>query len=59
MPAVITEVLGPVVFVVETEEGLYWKRHADQLKDWLPLISLEHPDRVSEETQGSDAARLN
>ena len=58
VPAVITEVLGPVTYVVETAEGLHWKRHADQLKDWLPPVSLEDPDRVSEETRDSVAEDL-
>ena len=58
IPSIVTEVLGPVTYVVETEEGLHWKRHADQLKDWLPPVSLEDPNRVSEETQDSVAEDL-
>ena len=41
IPGTIIEVLGPVTFIVETEDGgQRWKRHIDQLKDWLaPTIS--------------------
>lgn len=35
----VMEVLGPVKYIIETEDGLQWKRHADQLKNWLPSIS--------------------
>ena len=39
IPATIVEVLGPVTYIVETESGQRWKRHADQLKDWLlPIV---------------------
>ena len=33
--------LGPVTYIVEIEDGRqHWKRHTDQLKDWLaPTIS--------------------
>ena len=34
----IVEVLGPVTYVVETEDGQRWKRRADQLKTWLPSL---------------------
>lgn len=36
VPSTILEVLGPVTYIVETDEGLRWKRHADQLKHWVP-----------------------
>ena len=39
VPSTIVEVLGPVTYVVETESGQRWKRHADQLKDWLPSVT--------------------
>ena len=32
----VVEVLGPVTYIIEVEDGSRWKRHADQLKDWLP-----------------------
>ena len=36
IPGNIVEVLGPVTYIVETlEGGQHWKRHIDQLKDWL------------------------
>ena len=37
IPGTVVEVLGPVTYLVEMEEvGQRWKRHIDQLKDWLP-----------------------
>ena len=39
VPCTIVEVLGPVTYLVETEDGKRWKRHADQLKTWLPSPS--------------------
>ena len=35
IPSTIAEVLGPVTYIVATDDGLRWKRHANQLKDWL------------------------
>ncbi len=32
IPGIIAEVLGPVTYVIETDEGQRWKRHADQIK---------------------------
>lgn len=32
-------VLGPITYIVETEEGICWKLHADQLKQWVSLCS--------------------
>ena len=43
---------------METEKGLHWKRHADQLKNWLPPGSLEDPDKVSGKTRESAAEDL-
>ena len=48
IPGTIVEVLGPVTYVVETETGQQWKRHADQLKDWLPRDSPSTFDMDSE-----------
>ena len=38
IPGTITEKLGPVTYMVATEEGQLWKRHADQLKSWIPPL---------------------
>ncbi len=35
IPGIIAEVLGPVTYVIETDEGQRWKRHADQIKNWI------------------------
>ena len=35
IPASVMEVIGPVTYLVETDRGQRWKRHADQIKDWL------------------------
>lgn len=35
VPATIVDVLGPVSYMVETEEGQRWKRHSDQMKGWI------------------------
>ena len=49
----IVEVFGPVTYIVETEDGSRWKRHADQLKDWLlscsPALSEDVPESLSNE----------
>ena len=42
IPATIIEVLGLVTYLVETEQGYKWKRHSDQIKNWL--ISAPCPD---------------
>ena len=39
VPCTIVEVLGPVTYLVDTDQGQRWKRHADQLKTWLPPLS--------------------
>ena len=36
-PAVVTKVLGPVTYLVETPEGHHWKRHADQMKSVITV----------------------
>ena len=50
MPATIVKVLGPVTYLVETDHCQKWKRHADQIKDWL----LPAP-RVAQETENSNS----
>ena len=42
----IIEVLGPVTYLVETDSGQKWKRHTDQIKDWLSPAP-----RVAQETE--------
>ena len=46
IPGTIIEVLGPVTYLVETDSGQKWKRHADQIKDWLSPAP-----RVAQETE--------
>ena len=49
----VLEVLGPVTYIVQTD-GSKWKRHADQLKDWLPFtytFSKVTPDSVPDEVE--------
>ena len=41
--------LRPGPYVVETEAGQRWKRHADQLKDWLPPVSSSASEGASED----------
>ena len=48
----VLEVLGPVI---ETEDGSKWKRHADQLKDWLPSPMTEAiPESLDDEVDAPD-----
>ena len=47
----IVEVLGPVTYLVETDRGQKWKRHADQIKDWLSPA----PDPSAEETDDNSS----
>ena len=49
VPSTIVEVLGPITYVVETEAGQRWKRHADQLKDWLPSVPATTSGSASED----------
>lgn len=49
VPSTILEVLGPVTYLVETEEGQRWKRHADQLKDWLSSAPHTASENSSED----------
>ena len=49
VPSTIVEVLRPVTYVVETEAGQRWKRHADQLKDWLHPVPTSASESASED----------
>ena len=54
IPATVIEVLGPVTYTVETEQGYKWKRHADQMKDWLnsvPHFTQAPSETVSDELE--------
>ena len=48
------EVLDPVTYIVETKDGSRWKRHADQLKDWLlscsPALSEVVPESLADQS---------
>ena len=56
IPAVVVEELGPVTFIVETDEGQRWKRHLDQIKSWItrtvhtspPETGVEDADDLAE-----------
>ena len=39
IPATVIELVGPVTYLVETDRGQRWKRHTDQIKDWLSPAS--------------------
>ena len=70
--AVISKVLGPVTYLVETVDGCKWKRHTDQIKSLQkPLIALDQtqteeffpdvtvtttPDPGSEQTSEEDSS---
>ena len=57
IPATVIEVLGPVTYTVETEQGYKWKRHADQMKNWLnsvPPFTQAPSETVSEELEMAD-----
>ena len=43
IPGTIVEVLGPVTYIVEVDGGQRWKRHIEQLKDWLAPIVGNRP----------------
>ena len=49
IPATVIEVLGPVTYLVETDHGQKWKRHTDQIKDWLSPVP-----QVTPETENSN-----
>ena len=40
IPGTITEVLGPVTYLVDKDEGHWWKRHGDQIKGPIPRVDL-------------------
>ena len=53
IPGTITEVLGPVTYLVDTDEGHRWKRHGDQIKGWIaptPRADLSARPDESEDT---------
>ena len=70
--AVISKVLGPVTYLVDTVDGYKWKRHTDQIKSLQKsLIALDQtqteeffpdvtvtttPDPGSEETSEEDSS---
>ena len=35
IPGTVVEGLGPVTDIVDTDAGLRWKRHTDQIKEWI------------------------
>ena len=53
IPSTIVKVLGPVTYIVETDDGLRWKGHANQLKDRLPS-SLTTPSSDPGSAQGAE-----
>ena len=54
------EVLGPVTYIVETDDGHRWKRHADQIKSWIESVSPGVPSSAeSAEVLPSVPAVLN
>ena len=44
IPGTVVEVLGPVTYMVKTDEGHLWKRHADQLKSWVEPLPVTDSD---------------
>ena len=61
IPSTIIEVLGPVTYIVETDDGLRWKRHANQLKDWLSsslTTPSSDPGSKEEQRMSSLSSRL-
>ena len=48
------EVLGPVTYMVDTDQGQRWKRHADQLKTWLPSLPASSPEADVEPPQHAE-----
>ena len=44
----VMEVLGPVTYIIEVEDGSRWKRHADQLKNWLPSSPTAPSESIPE-----------
>ena len=58
VPATIVEKLGPVTYTVETRDQQYWKRHADQLKEfmWDTTQDVPAPTRVDVGPEDSELA---
>lgn len=55
IPSTVVEVLGPVTYTVETDEGHRWKRHADQIKSWIsPPRESDRPQAEPESTSDTD-----
>ena len=56
IPGTIIEVLGPVTYIVEiVEGGQHWKRHVDQLKDWLaPTVSDNSRSQIETHSEQSE-----
>ena len=52
IPAVITQQLGPVSFLVDVESGLRWKHHIDHIRELadLPLITPQANSQTSDDT---------
>ena len=55
IPGTIVEVLGPVTYVVDTDTGLCWKRHTDQIKEWIAAKPRVEPE-TEQESSGTDTA---
>ena len=55
MPDTIVEVLGPVTYLVEVDGGHQWKRHADQIKDWLAPALQVRPQVDLNASDGFDS----
>lgn len=39
IPGVVESVTGPLSYTVRVRQGIYWKRHIDQLRGWTPASS--------------------
>ena len=48
IPGTIAEVLGPVTYIIETDEGQRWKRYADQIKSWIAPTSTPSVEQTAE-----------
>ena len=58
----VLEVLGPITYTIETEDGSKWKRHAEKLKDWLPSpMSQAIPESLDDEVDdpSDDSSAIN
>ena len=54
IPAVIAQQLGPVLFLVDVEPDLRWKRHIDHIRE-LADIPLPTPQANSQTSDNTDA----